>query len=196
VDCIKDGHDFLIPTNRVRDTLEQIDVARLMMDRYSDTFEFCETAQDVRDAIKHGKIASLIGIEGYVAMARYSSYDKADDHSRQRRAHQLGNSLAGEILQMTTHTSFAHIRCFFPFFLITRAQSFANSTPLESVTRPSLINATTLSQIVLPFSRQLNLLMEVSRECDSEERKGADGPAGNVVADVCGSQTAGEGSDL
>lgn len=31
---------------------------------------------------------------------------------------------------------------------------------------------------MLPFSRQLNLLMEVSRECDSEERKGAMGPPG------------------
>ncbi len=73
VDCKPSGEDFLKPSNRVRDTLEQIDVAKLMIDRYSDTFAYCETAADVRDAIRTGKIASLIGIEG---------------------AHQLGNSLA------------------------------------------------------------------------------------------------------
>jgi membrane dipeptidase len=66
VDCKKDGPEFLTPTNRVRDTLEQIDVAKLMIERYSDSFAYCETAADVREAIKDGKIASLLGIEGCV----------------------------------------------------------------------------------------------------------------------------------
>jgi membrane dipeptidase len=30
VDCVEDGKDFLLPTNRVRDTLEQIDVSKLL----------------------------------------------------------------------------------------------------------------------------------------------------------------------
>ncbi|KAG7544296.1 hypothetical protein FFLO_03335 [Filobasidium floriforme] len=72
VDCVEDGPDFLLPTNRVRDTLEQIDVAKLIMERYSDVFEYCESATEVRDAIYGGKVAGLLGVEG---------------------AHQLGNSL-------------------------------------------------------------------------------------------------------
>lgn len=64
VDCKPSGLDFLTPTNRVRDTLEQIDIAKLMIDRYDDVFEFATTAQGVRDAIRHGKVASLLGVEG------------------------------------------------------------------------------------------------------------------------------------
>lgn len=73
VDCVEDGPDFLVPTNRVRDTLEQIDVSKLLIEKYSNTFQFCETASQVKDAIYAGKVASLLGVEG---------------------AHQLGNSLA------------------------------------------------------------------------------------------------------
>lgn len=64
VDCVEDGPDFLLPTNRVRDTLEQIDVAKLVMERYSDVFEYCESAIEVRDAIYGGKVAGLLGVEG------------------------------------------------------------------------------------------------------------------------------------
>lgn len=73
VDCKPDNANFTRPSYRVRDTLEQIDVAKLIIDKYSDTFAFCQTAQEVRDAIQDGKIASLLGAEG---------------------AHQLGGSLA------------------------------------------------------------------------------------------------------
>jgi membrane dipeptidase len=64
VDCKPSGPDFLTATNRVRDTLEQIDIAKLMIDRYNDVFEFTTTAQGVRDAIRQGKVASLLGVEG------------------------------------------------------------------------------------------------------------------------------------
>ncbi|BEJ18082.1 hypothetical protein CspHIS471_0703590 [Cutaneotrichosporon sp. HIS471] len=67
-----DGPDFLNPSHHVRDTLEQIDLARNLMDRYSGTFEFVTTAHGARDAMARGRIASFMGIEG---------------------AHQLGNSL-------------------------------------------------------------------------------------------------------
>ncbi|KAJ7039169.1 membrane dipeptidase-domain-containing protein [Mycena alexandri] len=61
------GKDFLGASWRVRDTLEQIDVARLTIDKYPDAR--CSRP----DAITNGKIASLLGVEG---------------------GHQLGNSLA------------------------------------------------------------------------------------------------------
>lgn len=65
--------DFVQPSWRVRDTLEQIDVAKLAMEQYPDVFEHTMTAEGGRRAIRSGKIAGWIGIEG---------------------AHQIGNSLA------------------------------------------------------------------------------------------------------
>ncbi|EPQ57639.1 hypothetical protein GLOTRDRAFT_38729 [Gloeophyllum trabeum ATCC 11539] len=67
------GEDFLNATWRVRDTLEQIDVAKLLIDKYPNTFQLARSSQDIKDAITEGKIASLLGVEG---------------------AHQLGNSIA------------------------------------------------------------------------------------------------------
>ncbi|GAA5889053.1 hypothetical protein JCM5296_007151 [Sporobolomyces johnsonii] len=67
-----DGN-FTTPTHRVRDTLEQIDAARLMIDKYPETFEFTPTASAWRRAMKRGKIGGMLGVEG---------------------GHQLGSSLA------------------------------------------------------------------------------------------------------
>ncbi|KAI0058039.1 hypothetical protein BV25DRAFT_1811576 [Artomyces pyxidatus] len=69
---ITDGDDFVNATWRVRDTLEQIDISHILINKYSDTFELALTASDVSSTISRGKIASLIGVEG---------------------GHQLGNSL-------------------------------------------------------------------------------------------------------
>ncbi|KIP04333.1 hypothetical protein PHLGIDRAFT_109710, partial [Phlebiopsis gigantea 11061_1 CR5-6] len=70
---LDEGADFLNSTWRVRDTLEQVDVSRLLIDKYSDTFKLALTTKDILTALHHGKIASLIGVEG---------------------GHQLGNSIA------------------------------------------------------------------------------------------------------
>jgi membrane dipeptidase len=48
----------------VRDTLEQIDVIRRMVEAHPDVFEMAGTADDVVRVHKKGKIASLIGVEG------------------------------------------------------------------------------------------------------------------------------------
>jgi membrane dipeptidase len=45
-------------------TLEQIDTVKRMVARYPDTFQMALTAADVEAAMKRGKIASLIGMEG------------------------------------------------------------------------------------------------------------------------------------
>ncbi|KAJ3538478.1 hypothetical protein NM688_g6516 [Phlebia brevispora] len=68
-----EGADFLNSTWRVRDTLEQIDISHVLISKYSDTFQPALNSKDVKKAIKKGKIASLIGVEG---------------------AHQIGNSIA------------------------------------------------------------------------------------------------------
>jgi membrane dipeptidase len=48
----------------VSTVLEQIDRARRMIRKYPDTFAFAGTADEVRNAAKDGKIASLLGAEG------------------------------------------------------------------------------------------------------------------------------------
>ncbi|KAI6026414.1 renal dipeptidase family, partial [Pisolithus microcarpus] len=68
-----EGKKFLNATWRVRDTLEQIDVAKGLIKKYPETFQYAVSSADVKDSIFQRKIASLLGVEG---------------------AHQLGNSIA------------------------------------------------------------------------------------------------------
>lgn len=51
-----------------RTVTEQIDLVHRMVERYPDAFEMAYSADDVERIIKTGKIASLIGIEGGVAI--------------------------------------------------------------------------------------------------------------------------------
>ncbi len=51
-----------------RTVLEQIDLVHRMVDRYPDDFAMAYSADDVERIVKSGKIASLIGIEGGVAI--------------------------------------------------------------------------------------------------------------------------------
>ena len=46
------------------DTVQQIDLVKKMVERYPETFHLALTYEDIQEARKAGKIASLIGIEG------------------------------------------------------------------------------------------------------------------------------------
>lgn len=59
-----EGSDYVNATWRVRDTLEQIDVTKLLVEKYSDTFQLANSVASVRAAFANKRIASLIGIEG------------------------------------------------------------------------------------------------------------------------------------
>ena len=54
--------------NPARTVLDQIDLVYRMVDRYPDTFAMAFSADDVERIAKEGKVASLIGIEGGVAI--------------------------------------------------------------------------------------------------------------------------------
>lgn len=45
-------------------TVQQVELVKTMVNRYSDTFELASTAADVRRIVEAGKIASMMGIEG------------------------------------------------------------------------------------------------------------------------------------
>ena len=54
--------------NPARTVTEQIDLVHRMIEKYPDTFELAVSADDVERIIAAGKIASLIGIEGGIAI--------------------------------------------------------------------------------------------------------------------------------
>ena len=57
--------DAALPKHEaVTRTIQQIDVVRQMIARYPDSFAYASTAAEVEAAMKAGKIASLIGMEG------------------------------------------------------------------------------------------------------------------------------------
>lgn len=56
------------PADVGRLQLEQIELAREIIDTYPDTFELALTADDIERVFKQGKIASLLGMEGGYAL--------------------------------------------------------------------------------------------------------------------------------
>jgi membrane dipeptidase len=60
---IPSGH-----SHPARTVTEQIDLVKRMVERYPDAFEMAYTADDVERIARSGKVASLIGIEGGVAI--------------------------------------------------------------------------------------------------------------------------------
>ncbi|MEM7689218.1 MAG: dipeptidase [Pseudomonadota bacterium] len=48
----------------VQMTMEQIDVTKRLIDRFSDDLTFAETADDIENALAQGKIAGMLGMEG------------------------------------------------------------------------------------------------------------------------------------
>lgn len=62
---LDEGADYTKGTWRVRDTLEQIDIVKLLVQKYRETFELVTTSHGIRGAFDNGKVASLIGLEGY-----------------------------------------------------------------------------------------------------------------------------------
>lgn len=71
--CPESKLNYTMPNNAVRDTLEQIDITKRMINAYPDAFGAAYTVNDIRRVFSQGKIASLMGVEG---------------------SHMLGNSLA------------------------------------------------------------------------------------------------------
>ncbi|KAI9345598.1 dipeptidase 2 [Obelidium mucronatum] len=51
-------------TNSIQLTLENIDLIKRFVNKYPEDFQFAKTVADIRSAVKRGRIASLIGIEG------------------------------------------------------------------------------------------------------------------------------------
>ena len=68
--------------NPARTVTEQIDIVHRMVDRYPNDLEMAYSADDVERIVKGGKVASLIGIEGGIAIE--------NDLAQLRAFHRLG----------------------------------------------------------------------------------------------------------
>ncbi|GMF04090.1 unnamed protein product [[Candida] boidinii] len=70
IECKEDDYlyeDFNKPNSAVRDTLEQIDVIKRLVDEYSNQFEFVSNSKDALDSFlttKGKKISITLGVEG------------------------------------------------------------------------------------------------------------------------------------
>lgn len=70
IECKDDDmyyQNFDQPSNIVRDTLEQIDVVKRLVDAYSDSFKFVSTADEALESFRTsntGKISVTLGVEG------------------------------------------------------------------------------------------------------------------------------------
>ncbi|KAF8070365.1 membrane dipeptidase-domain-containing protein [Lyophyllum atratum] len=107
----EEGEDFTTAAWSVRDTLEQIDIARQLMEKYPTTFQFAAGSDDIRDAIKNGKIASLLGVEGLL-ISVYSGHQLGNSLAVLRQYHALGVRYV--TLTHTCHNAFADSCGFLP----------------------------------------------------------------------------------
>lgn len=116
----------------VQATIEQIDVVHQMCARYPDTFELALTAADVERIHRHGKIASLIGMEGghsinnslgtlrmmyrlgarYLTLTHTSNTDWADAAGDQAQHHGLtpfGKDVVREMNRLGMMVDLSHV---------------------------------------------------------------------------------------
>ncbi|KAI0790875.1 membrane dipeptidase-domain-containing protein [Abortiporus biennis] len=156
VDCANpeaEGEDFLNSTWRVRDTIEQIDIAKVLISKYSDTFELATTSLEVKAAITKGKIASLIGVEG---------------------GHQLGNSIA--VLRQlhalgVRYVTLTHV-CH---------NAFADSCGFLEGIKPKWGGLSPLGESLIKEMNRLGVLVDLSHTSDDTARQALNLSAAPVI---------------
>ncbi|KAF8813712.1 hypothetical protein BYT27DRAFT_7220083 [Phlegmacium glaucopus] len=139
----KAGRNFLGATWRVRDTLEQIDVAKLLISKYPKTFSLALTSNDVKAAIINGKIASLLGVEG---------------------GHQLGNSIA--VLRQYHALGVRYVT-----LTHTCHNAFADSCGYLDTIEPYHGGLSSLGRSLIAEMNRLGVLVDLSHTSDATARQ-------------------------
>ncbi|KAF8906470.1 membrane dipeptidase-domain-containing protein [Gymnopilus junonius] len=138
------GWDFLGATWKVRDTLEQIDVSKLLIAKYPNTFALALTSEDVKTAVAEGKIASLLGVEG---------------------GHQLGNSIA--VLRQYYNLGVRYVT-----LTHTCHNAFADSCGLNSGIIPLHGGLSPLGEVLIDEMNRLGVLVDLSHTSDATAKQG------------------------
>lgn len=73
-----------------RDTLEQIDIAKLLVEKFSKTFSLVKDSASWKRLMRRGKIVGMLGVEGCVL----SSLPLTPPNTHWIRGHQIGSSLS------------------------------------------------------------------------------------------------------
>ncbi|KAF8973191.1 membrane dipeptidase-domain-containing protein [Flammula alnicola] len=139
-----EGKDFLGATWRVRDTLEQIDVSKLLISKYPDTFVLALTSEDIKNAVVQGKIASLLGVEG---------------------GHQLGNSIA--VLRQYHALGVRYVT-----LTHTCHNAFADSCGLAPGMIPLHGGLSSLGKALIEEMNRLGVLVDLSHTSDATAKQG------------------------
>ncbi|KAI0780904.1 membrane dipeptidase-domain-containing protein [Trametes elegans] len=139
----EEGDDFLNATWRVRDTLEQIDISKLLINKHSDTFSLALTSKDIKTSISRGKIASLIGVEG---------------------GHQLGNSI--QVLRQYQELGVRYVT-------LTHAchNAFADSCGIEPGLEPRWGGLSPLGYELVDELNRLGVLVDISHTSDDTAKQ-------------------------
>jgi membrane dipeptidase len=122
----------LSPLEAMRAQLEQIDIARRVIDLYPQTFVFASSVSDIEAARKQGKIASLLGMEGghtivnslgalrsyydlgvrYMTLTHFHSNDWADsatDDARHEGITNFGREVVHEMNRLGMMVDLSHV---------------------------------------------------------------------------------------
>jgi membrane dipeptidase len=140
---LAEGKNFLRATWRVRDTLEQIDISRELITKYSDTFSLALTTNDIKAAVATGKIASLLGVEG---------------------AHQLGNSLS--VLRQYYALGVRYVT-----LTHTCHNAFADSCGFEPGIEPLHDGLSSLGEALIAEMNRLGVLVDLSHTSDATAKQ-------------------------
>ncbi|KAG8986778.1 hypothetical protein FRB94_002432 [Tulasnella sp. JGI-2019a] len=137
-----DDKDFVDPNWSVRDTLEQIDIAKQLIEKYPD-FQLATTQVEFEEALDTGRIASLIGVEG---------------------AHQLGNSLG--VLRMyhalgVRYMTLTHI-CH---------NAFADSGGYLKPFPPNHYGLSDFGRVLIKEMNRLGVIVDLSHTSDETARQ-------------------------
>jgi len=142
-DLLDAGRNFLGATWRVRDTLEQIDVAKLLISKYPNTFSLALTSDDVKTSISNGKIASLLGVEG---------------------GHQLGNSIA--VLRQYHALGVRYVT-----LTHTCHNAFADSCGYLQTIKPRHDGLSSLGRSLIAEMNRLGVLVDLSHTSDATAKQ-------------------------
>ncbi|KAK7685358.1 hypothetical protein QCA50_011722 [Cerrena zonata] len=137
------GEDYINATWRVRDTLEQIDIARELIRKYPQTFELSKTSNEIKSAIKLGKVASLLGVEG---------------------GHQLGNSLS--VLRQYYELGVRYVT-----LTHTCHNAFADSCGYVPGIKPRWNGLSPLGKTLIEEMNRIGMLVDLSHTSDETARQ-------------------------
>ncbi|KAG8870313.1 hypothetical protein FRB97_009868 [Tulasnella sp. 331] len=139
---VEGDSEYLVPNWRVRDTLEQIDIAKQLVGQYRD-FQLVTTFAEFEEALETRKIASLLGVEG---------------------AHQIGDSLG--VLRMYHALGVRYMT-----LTHTCNNAFADSGGFFEPLPPKHYGLSAFGRVLIKEMNRLGVIVDLSHVSDDTARQ-------------------------